>query len=1074
MGKGVELMGRRPETALLEQVLTDAAAGAGGGSATLLRGEPGIGKSALLEWTAGQARERGFSVLRAVGSQAEQGVPFGALHQVLAPLRAHADALPARQRAALGLSSEPPAADAAAGGLLVGGAALALLAGATRVRPLLVLVDDVQWVDPSSAAVFTFLHRRIGELPLAMVSAGRPEGTSPDRRTVPVGALARADAARLLRRRHPGLDARAAERVLREAAGNPLALVELPNRLDPGQAAGTDPLPEDGLPLGAPLEHLFTRRLDALPPAAHRLLLLAALGGDAASWHVGRWLRGTPEEGDGDADAGPDGGGATDPGDHPDRGDTTDPDGRPDRPDTTRPGDPLSDGDHPHHGEHPGHGSRPGRPETTHHGGPPDRGGATHDGHHVDDYDHPHHSGTTHHDDHPHHTDHLDDDHHSHHSDTTGHHDDPHHTNTTNPTPHPLPPGQGHRVDAVLDAIEAAGVARLDSSGRLVFRHPLVRSAVVERAGATERRAAHRELAAALPESDPRRPAHEAAAADGPDESLAARVQSAADRLARRGGDAEAALLLHRAAALSTDPDARARRLARAAVAAARGGRLPRAAGMVDELRRTPLPADAVPLFAYATVYVDQSHHVDFESSFTLLPAALDALTRDDPPHPLAEQVYFKLLLATAYTGDPRGVRALERYAGRMSATARLCHRAWADPARTAHGVAAELSELAARTGEDEHGGAAWLLLWAAMAVDRADAVPWRRFGGQHTYATQGTLAKARCHQDFLRGRWDQAEVCPREARAAEALGYHCNALLFRLYHAHYLAGRGDEDGLRAVERAVRPVAERARMTFVTDRLTHLRALAALAHGRDEEAYDGLAGLTPPGVLPTGLAWFHLPFFDFVVAATRTGRHAEAHAHLAAARAVRMADLSPHHAFLLAAATAVATVDAPDDALFRAAYAVPGAGQWVFGTARLGLAHGAWLRRGQRAGAALDVLGQAHRAFQALRATPWAHRAEAELRAAGRPVTARTAVGTAAREPLTAQELRIARLAADGLTNKDIGDRLRVSPRTVADHLYKAFPKLGITSRAALTRALGASGSAGSAGGDEREPRVTR
>ncbi|MEV7286283.1 AAA family ATPase [Streptomyces sp. NPDC093252] len=1052
MGKGVELMGRRPETALLEQVLADAAAGPGGGSATLLRGEAGIGKSALLEWTARRARERGFSVLRAVGTQAEQGVAFGALHRVLAPLAPHTDALPVRQRAALGLARTPPDPAAAAGpggGLLVGGAALSLLAEATRVRPLLVLVDDVQWVDPSSAAVFAFLHRRIGELPLAMVGAGRPDGTTADSRTVPVGALARPDAARLLRRRHPGLAAPTAERVLREAAGNPLALVELPNRLAPAQMAGTEPLPEDRLPLGGPLERLFTRRLDALPPASHRLLLLAALGGDAASWHLGEWLRGTPATPATPGGAGGDGAGGANP--RAGRGTAAAGEGTAAAGEvgagttTAAAGETGPDTTTPAAGETDTDTTTPAMdgPETGTATGFP--GGLA--------------AGTT----------------------APAPRDPavgvlPGASGAGPATGAPAPPGAGVavafpgasaagspggsgrvRAEAVLDAIEDAGVARLDSSGRLVFRHPLVRSAVIERATAEERRAAHRELAAALPPADPRRPTHEAAAADGPDEALAARLQSAGDRLARRGGDAEAALLLHRAAALSTGPGARARRLARAAVASARGGRLPCAAGMVEELRRLPVPADAAPLVAYATVYVDQSHHVDFESSFTLLPAALDTLTRSGAPGGLAEQVYFKLLLATAYTNDPRGVRALERYAERMSPTARLCWRAWADPARTAHGVTAELSEALARTGGDEHGGAAWLLLWAALAVDRADAVPWRRFAGQHTYATQGTIAKARCYQDFLRGRWDQAEVCPREAHAAEALGYHGNALLFRLYHAHYLAGRGDEEGLREAERAVRPVAERARMTFVTDRLTHLRALAALAHERYEEAYGTLAGLTPPGVLPAGLAWFHLPFFDFVVAATRTGRHAEARAHLAAARAARMAELSPHHAFLLAAATAVAETDAPDDALYRAAYAVPGAGEWVFGAARLRLAHGTWLRRRQRPGAR-EALGQAHRAFRALRATPWALRAAAELRAAGHPVAAGAAAGGGVRERLTAQELRIAELAADGLTNKDIGDRLRVSPRTVADHLYKAFPKLGITSRAALTRALAEAG----------------
>ncbi|MER6350234.1 BREX system ATP-binding domain-containing protein [Streptomyces sp. NPDC001532] len=902
-----ELVGRHRETAVLLRALDEASApdGTGSGSAALLRGEAGIGKTALLDWTDRRARERGFTVLRAVGSEAEAELAFGALHQVLRPLMARSDALPARQRqaleAALGLH-ETPSPD---GGFLVGAAALTLLAEAMRDRPLLVLLDDLQWVDSSSSEVFAFLYRRTTRLPLVVVSAGRPDGTAVDgwpTRPVEVAALGRGEAALLLRRTHPALGESAAERVLREAAGNPLALLELPLRLGPEQVSGVAPLPEQ-FALGPRLERLFADRLAALPAAAERVLLLVALGGGTAAWDVGRWLRGS---------------------------------------------------------------------------------------------------------------------------------------------------GAG-RVEDVLHPIEASGLARLDAVGRLVFRHPLVRSAVVARASGERQCAAHRELAAALPVDDPRRLVHEAAAGQGPDEELAARLERAGRRLSRRGGDAEAASLLDRAAALSADPLARARRLTWAAVMGARGGRLPYTAKLLDELKRGPVPSDVAPLFAYATVYVDQSHRIDFESSFTLLPGVLDALadTGAEAFGGLAEQAFFKLLLASVYTDDPRGWAALAAHRERMSPLARLCLRAWSDPARTAHGVGDELRATVRELDGQQEAGAAWLLLWTAASVDMADATMWRRFTEQHAYATQGTIAKAKGYQDYVEGRWEQADVCRREAAAADALGYHCNALMFRHHHAHFLAGRGDEAGLRAVEERIGPVARRARMTFVTDHLAHLRGLAALAHGRAEDAYARFAALTPPGVLPPGLPWFHLPFFDFVDAAARTGRYPQARAHVAAARAARMADISPHHAFLLAAASALAATDEDAEPRFRAAYAVPEAERWVFEAARLRLAHGAWLRRHQRPGAR-QVLGEAHRAFRSLRAAPWAAQAEEELRAAGHAVA-----GPAGRRGLlTAQELRIAHLAADGLTNKDIGRLLRLSPRTVADHLYKVFPKLGITSRAALARAL--------------------
>ena len=927
--EGRILVGRQRELEALRYALDSARTGAGG-SGTLLRGDAGIGKTALLEWAEEQARADGFTVLRAVGAEAEAELAFGALHQILWPLLEHSDALHPRQRNALecvlGLREGLPP-----GGFLVGASALALLADEARRNPLLIVVDDLHWVDSSSAGVLAFLHRRITDLDVVILSASRPDGTTVEgwpAKPVHVGALRPAEAGELLRLWHPALAAGAADGVLADAGGNPLALMELPRQLHPDELKGIVPLPER-LPLGQRLERLFADRIGSLSAEAAQVLLLTALSGGPAAWQAGSRLR-------------------------------------------TLAGD---------------------------------------------------------------------------------------------------------RAEEVLDRIEASGLAQLDSSGRVVFRHPLVRSAVVATASGRERRAAHRALAAELAADDPRRLTHEASATLLPDEELAARLQEAGVRIARRGGDAEGALLLDRAAALSADPDARARRLTWAAVAAARGGRLRYTARLVEQLKRGPVPRDIAPLFAYAVVYVDQSHRVDFESSFTLLPHALDALAEPGAESfgGLAEQVFFKLLLAATYTDDPRGWTALASHLDQVSPLARLCHRAWSDPARTAHGASAELLDMADTLSAEQEAGGAWLLLWTASAVDLGDGELWRRFHGQHAYATQGPIAKARAYQNYLHGRWDSAESCLREAEAAEELGYHCNALIFRLSYAHFLAGRGDEDGLRETARLIGGPAVAARMRFVTDHLAHLHGLAALARGRYDEAYESFAALTPPGGLPRGVPWFHLPFYDLVDAAVHTGRLAEARAHVAAGEAARMAEISGHHAFLHAAASAllasapsrsdVAGAPVPGspategaeissqamdvDACFRAAYDVPGAEQWAFDLARLRLAHGTWLRRHHRR-ESREVLAAAHRTFRSLRALPWVERCERELRAAGHQVPAPTG-GTAL---LTPQELRIARLAANGMTNKAIGAQLRLSPRTVSAHLYKIFPKLGITSRAALARML--------------------
>ncbi|MEU8515084.1 LuxR family transcriptional regulator [Kitasatospora sp. NPDC048722] len=895
------LVGRKRETELLTAALVQAEDRASG-STVLLRGDAGVGKSTLLGWVERTARERGFSVLRAVGAEAETDFAFGALHQALwSPLQL-SRALSPHQRdsldSAFGVRSGAPS------GFAVGAAALALLAEAARTAPVLLLLDDMHWIDSSSATVFAFLQRRCAELPLVIVGASRTDGPAAQTwsaEAVEVRALSRADAALLLARCYPELAATTRDRVLAEATGNPLALVELPRQLASAQRRGTAPLPER-LPLGDKLEQIFAERLDAMTPEVSRLLLLGALatGSDFSS---GVWLRAVAHEG----------------------------------------------------------------------------------------------------------------------------------------------------VQRTSDRIEADGLARIDETGHLVFRHPLVRTAVVSAASDSARREAHRALARALAPEDPRRLLHEAAAALLPDEDLAHRLHEVGRDLARRGGDAEGALLLERAAALSTSSCDRVRRLTWAAVMAARGGQLRHTAALVEELKAGTVPEDVAPLFAYAVVYADQSHHVDFQSSAALLPAVLDRLTAPgaDTLGGLVEQVYFKLLLAAGYTDDPWAWRALERHRGNVSEAGRLCLRAWTDPGAQA---ADALRALADGMTEEQGAGAAWLLLWTASALDCPESDLWQRFSGLYGYATQGSVAKAKCYQDFLLGHWDQAAVCLREAEIADELGYHCNALMFRLYYAHHLAGRGDEAGLREIDQAVRPTATRARMRYVLDRLTQLHGLVALAHQRYEEAYAHFCEITPPGQLPSGPPWHHALVFDLVTAAVHTGRQAQARSHIEATRAAGSAEVSGRHAFLLAAAVAVAAGDDGAEAAYQAAYAVPGAERWVFDLARLRLAHGSWLRRRHRPGAR-EVLRVAHHVFRRLQAAVWAQRCEEELRAAGDPVAPPPADPQSA---LTGQELRIARLAATGLTNKEIGRRLQLSPRTVAAHLYKVFPKLGITSRAALARALDA------------------
>ncbi len=189
---------------------------------------------------------------------------------------------------------------------------------------------------------------------------------------------------------------------------------------------------------------------------------------------------------------------------------------------------------------------------------------------------------------------------------------------------------------------------------------------------------------------------------------------------------------------------------------------------------------------------------------------------------------------------------------------------------------------------------------------------------------------------------------------------------------------------------------------------------------------------------------------DLVEAAVHSGRHAEARRHADAVRDAGVGRLSSR--FALSAATVTAMTSAPEvmAGCFEEALGLPGIEQWPFEVGRAHLAYGERLRRQGLNRDAREQLAAARSRFEELGARSWEARAAAELRATGMTRTARGKAGAS----LTPQELEVARLAAAGLSNPQIASRLFLSPRTVSSHLYRVFPKLGITSRAALRDAL--------------------
>ena len=230
----------------------------------------------------------------------------------------------------------------------------------------------------------------------------------------------------------------------------------------------------------------------------------------------------------------------------------------------------------------------------------------------------------------------------------------------------------------------------------------------------------------------------------------------------------------------------------------------------------------------------------------------------------------------------------------------------------------------------------------------------------------------------------------------------------------------------------------------------HAKTLAALGRADFEEAYQQATLIAPAGTMPALTPHALWTVLDLVEAAVRTGRHQQARDHVAAARDAGLDALSPRLRMLMHAASALAADDDRHPG-FGDAIAVEGAARWPFDLARIQLYYGERLRRGQERVRARHHLALAAETFLRLGAAPWADRASQELRACGRPADAARPPAPAG---LTPQQREIALLAAAGLSNKQIGERLFLSPRTVSTHLYQLFPKLGVTSRAALRDAL--------------------
>lgn len=277
-GESLDVVGREREMDRLERILGEAAAGRS--SVLLVTGDAGVGKSTLL--AAVRARASGFSCLAVAGAESEQELAHAGLLGLLSPVRELVDEIPAAQAAALRSAIGWGRRDREADRFLVGAATLSLLAAAAERRPVLVLVDDVQWLDRESLEAIGFAARRLGPDSVAVVLAARPEsaGLGPlvGLPMLGLGGLGAAAAAELL----PDMARGAVERLVEETQGNPLALLEVSRRLSDEQRSGAASLPP-ALPVGQRLHEIYAATLAALSDAGRAATLLVALAGASRS-----------------------------------------------------------------------------------------------------------------------------------------------------------------------------------------------------------------------------------------------------------------------------------------------------------------------------------------------------------------------------------------------------------------------------------------------------------------------------------------------------------------------------------------------------------------------------------------------------------------------------------------------------------------------------------------------------------------------------------------------------------------------------------------------------------------------
>jgi DNA-binding CsgD family transcriptional regulator len=617
----------------------------------------------------------------------------------------------------------------------------------------------------------------------------------------------------------------------------------------------------------------------------------------------------------------------------------------------------------------------------------------------------------------------------------------------------------------VLAAAEHARVVKIDEpTARLTFRHPLIRSAIVALSTIDQRQRVHRMLADRVATKD-LRAWHLSQAALGPDAQVASLIEEVALEHLSRGDAVRAVAAMSRAAELSPAASDQGRRWAQAAyIGATVLGDLSNASRALSELRVVNADHHVSLAGALAGGYHLLNGDGDVDTAHRLLVGAIEMVPEPtDSSNDLLVEAIYNLLEVCFFGGRaalwPPFRRAIGRLAPDTPRFLELLSKTIPDPARDAVGA---LETLDAAVADLAHESNPTRIVRTAVATSYIDRLPacrpalWRvvndgRAGGAVTMAIQALALLG--FDYYLTGQWEPLTQMTDEAvELCETHGFGLLRWPSRAVQALHAAARGDSAATRAITDEMIRWAVPRRAVAVQTYALHARALDAIGRNDFEAAFRDASAISPAGTIASHIPHAMWMVLDLVEAAVRTGRNEDASAHVAAARATGLPAISSRLALITAGAAAIATPD-DDDAFstFQNALDMSDTDQWPFDLARVQLLFGERLRRARSTSQSRELLTRAREIFQQLGARPWAERAASELRATGVKIGSPSPSSAASLSP---QQLEIARLAADGLTNKEIGERLFLSHRTVGTHLYQLFPKLGITSRAELREAL--------------------